>query len=694
MISTTNVLLISSKPHEHAQVRAALEAVRGKPYRLEIASSLADGIARLRQGGIQVALLALNLADSTGLTTLLRIQPKATNLPIIVIVDAAEEDLAASAVERGALDHLTVDQMQPHIVHKALRYATEHTHTLLALKASEQRYRELFQNVTAGVFQTTPDGKFMAANPALVRMLGYDSEDELTELDVARDVYMDPLQRKDWIEAMMRGGEVRNAEMVLKRKDGSKIVVLENSRAVRDADGRVLFFEGALTDITASHELSQQLSYDASHDALTGLVNRREFELRLQRALELTQATGATHAMLYLDLDRLKTINDSCGHVAGDELLRQTGQRLSQRVRAGDVVARLGGDEFAVLLHNCAPNDAMQVANTLLQAVSQSQFVWGSQSFSQGVSIGLVAINPHMRRLAQVMNAADTACYAAKDHGRNRIVVYEEDATSISRRDGDVEWVGRAKRALTENRLFLEAQPIVPLAETGDATHYELLVRMRDDSGRTVPPGAFLPAVERSNLSVRYDRWIIMHALQWLASHPPGIDPSSRFFINLSRDSVADIETPAFVRRAIGEAGVDPKRLGFEITECIAIGNLTRTNHLISDLRRAGCTFGLDDFGSGVSSFAYLKALSVEYLKVDGMYIGNISQDRVDYAMVRSIKEIGHVMGRRVVAESVETPAVLEKLREIGVDYAQGFAVGMPRALEEIGKVSVSDLLL
>jgi diguanylate cyclase (GGDEF)-like protein/PAS domain S-box-containing protein len=692
-MALTTVLLISSRANEHTQVRKALDAIRGKPYRLEIAASLADALARLKQGGIQVAILALDLSDSTGLTTFLRLQPKATNLPILVIVDAANEDLATSAIERGALDSLTLDHLDPQLVHKALIYATERTHTLLALKASEQRYRELFQNVTAGVFQTTPDGKFMAANPALVRMLGYDSEDELVEVDVARDIYMDPLQRQDMVETMMRGGEMRNAEMVLKRRDGTKIVVLENSRAVRDAEGRVLFFEGTLTDITASHELSQQLSYDASHDALTGLVNRREFELRLQRALELTQATGAAHAMLFLDLDRLKTINDSCGHVAGDELLRQTGQRLQQRVRGGDVVARLGGDEFAVLLHNCPPEDAMQVANNLLQAISQSQFAWGTRTFSLGVSIGVVAINSQMRRLAQIMNAADTACYAAKDNGRNRVMLFEEDATTFSKRDGEVEWVSRAKRALSENRLFLEAQPIVPLAAEGEAPHYELLVRMRDDSGRTVPPGAFLPAVERSNLSVRYDRWIVMHALQWLAQNANAIDSRSRFFINLSRDSVGDLETPAFVRRAIAEAGVDPKRVGFEVTECVAIGNLTRANQLITDLRRIGCTFGLDDFGSGVSSFAYLKALGADYLKIDGMFVGNISQDKVDYAMVRSIKEIGHVMGRKIVAESVESTAVLEKLREIGVDYAQGFAVGMPRPLDEIGRLSVADLL-
>jgi diguanylate cyclase (GGDEF)-like protein/PAS domain S-box-containing protein len=693
-MSLTTVLLISSRRSEQERVRAALAAVRGQPYRLEVAASLADALPRFKTDSIDAVLLALNLNDSNGLTTFLRIQPKATQLPIVVVVDPADEDVATSAVERGALDFLTTDQLLPQMIDKVLRYATERTHTLLALKASEQRYRELFHNVTAGVFQTTPDGKFMAANPALVRMLGYESEDELIELDVARDIYMDPGQRAKWIEAMTQGGEVRNAEMTLKRRDGSKIVVLENSRAVRDAEGRVLFFEGTLTDITASHELSQQLSYEASHDALTGLVNRREFELRLQRALELTQATGATHAVLYLDLDRFKSVNDTCGHVAGDELLRQLGQMLAQRVRTLDVVARLGGDEFAVLLHNCGSADAMQVANTLLQSVAQFQFVWGTRTFNLGVSIGVVAIHTQMRRLSQVMSAADAACYAAKDHGRNRVVLYEEDATTVSRRDSEAEWVARAKRALSDNRLFLEAQPIVPLQSGGaDPPHYELLVRMRDDSGRAVPPGAFLPAVERSNLSVRYDRWIIMHALQWIARNPAALGRVDRFFINLSRDSVADAETPAFVRRALAEAGVDPRRVGFEVAESVAIGNLTRANNLIGELRRLGCAFGLDDFGSGVSSFAYLKALGADYLKIDGMFVGNISQDKVDHAMVRSIKEIGHVMGRRIIAEAVESEAVLEKLREIGVDYAQGFAVGVPRPLEELAGVSVADLL-
>jgi EAL domain-containing protein (putative c-di-GMP-specific phosphodiesterase class I) len=292
------------------------------------------------------------------------------------------------------------------------------------------------------------------------------------------------------------------------------------------------------------------------------------------------------------------------------------------------------------------------------------------------------------------MNAADTACYAAKDGGRNRVFVYQEDAAVVARHQGEMEWVVRAKRALVENRLFLEAQPIVSLAPGAEeAPHYELLVRMRDENGRPVPPGAFLPSVERYNLSVRYDRWVIATALDWIKRHESAMARVTRFFINLSKDSVADPETVSFVRQAVAAVAVDPRRLGFEIAETVAIGNLTRANQLINDLRRMGCATSLDDFGSGVSSFAYLKALGVEYLKIDGMFVGSISQDQVDYAMVRSIKDIGHVMGKKIIAESVETPAVLEKLREIGVDYAQGFEIGAPRPIDEIASVAVADLL-
>jgi diguanylate cyclase (GGDEF)-like protein/PAS domain S-box-containing protein len=690
----TNVLLVSARTDVQVEVRSALDAVRGQPYRLEVVASLSDAISAVRTGGVDAILLDLELPESLGLTTFLRLQPKVTSLPVVVLVAEREEDLGRQAVDRGALDFLVLGEVSAQLVDKVLRYATERTHTLKALKASEQRYRELFQNVTAGVFQTTLDGKFMAANPALVRMLGYDSEDELLAVDVARDVYAEPEHRDDWVRSMAQDGEVRNAELMLKRRDGSRLVVLENSRAVRDADGKVLFYEGTLTDITAAHALSQQLTHDATHDPLTGLKNRRELEVRLQHALELTHATGATHALCFMDLDRFKVVNDSCGHVAGDELLRQLGRLLDGKVRSADVVARLGGDEFAVLLQNCGASDALQVANGVLKAIAGFQFVWGQQVFSLGVSIGVVTIDRRFKRLVQVLDAADTACYAAKDSGRNRVVVYRDEDRHAVRDHSESSWVARCRRALTEDRLFLEAQPIRPLAAVEPAPpHFELLVRMRDDSGRSVPPGAFLPTVERHNLSVRYDRWVIDAALGWMRRNADALQGVSRFFINLSRDSVVDPETAVYLRQAFARVGVDPRRLGFEVTERVAVGNLAQSNRLFGELRRLGCAVSLDDFGSGVSSFAYLKALGADYLKIDGTFVGNISQDKVDYAMVRSIKDIGHVMGKKVVAESVESEAILEKLREIGVDYAQGFGVGEPRPIDEICSVAVGDLL-
>jgi diguanylate cyclase (GGDEF)-like protein/PAS domain S-box-containing protein len=685
-MANATVLLIDASADDERLFREELALVRGQPFTLEIARSLGEGLAQLRQRRFDVILLDLNLPDSLGLTTFLRLQPKAGLQPIIVLVGQGDEEIGVEAVERGALDFLIKQQVVSTLLAKALQYATERTHTMLALKASESRYRELYENVVAGVFQTTPDGKFMAANPALVRLLGYASEDELLELSIGEDLYVHAEDRANWLRNMAAAGEIRNAELVLRRKDGRKIVVLENSRTVRDEQGHVLYYEGTLTDITEAHELSRQLSYEASHDALSGLINRREFEIRLQRALDSAQATGTSHAVCYLDLDQFKVINDTCGHVAGDELLRQLAQLLQSRVRSNDVLARLGGDEFGLLLHDCSMTDAVIIANALLKAVEQYQFVWGASTFTVGASIGVVPLSGNFRRITQVLQAADAACYAAKDQGRNRVHVYQEDDAIVAQRHGEMQWVARVKRALAENRFLLEAQPIVPiLAERPPALRsYELLLRMREQDGSIVPPGAFLPAAERYNLTQRLDRWVISNALHWLAANPAKIEQIGRVYVNLSGDSLGDPQLHDFIRAVLDETRVPPTKVGFEITETAAIGNLTRANQLIAELRRLGCAFSLDDFGSGVSSFAYLKALTVDWLKIDGLFVGNIVHDRIDYEMVRSITDIGHVMGKKVVAESVESEAVLERLKQIGVDYAQGVALGAPVELSTL----------
>jgi diguanylate cyclase (GGDEF)-like protein/PAS domain S-box-containing protein len=687
-MASATVLLIDASMDEERLFREELALVRDQPFTLEVARSLAEGLAQLRQRRFDVILLDLNLPDSLGLTTFLRLQPRAGLQPIIVLVGQGDEDVGIEAVERGALDFLVKQQVVSTLLAKALRYATERTHTMLALKASESRYRELYENVVAGVFQMSPDGKFMAANPALVRLLGYASEDELLERSIGEDLYVHAEDRANWLRNMAAAGEIRNAELVLRRKDGRKIVVLENSRAVRDEQGSVLYYEGTLTDITEAHELSRQLSYEASHDALSGLINRREFEIRLQRALDSAQATGTSHAICYLDLDQFKIINDTCGHVAGDELIRQLAQLLQSRVRSNDALARLGGDEFGLLLHDCSLTDAVGIANTLLKAVEQYQFLWGASAFTVGASIGVVPLTGNFRRITQVLQAADAACYAAKDQGRNRVHVYQEDDAVVAQRHGEMQWVSRVKRALNENRFLLEAQPIVPIHQTGTQPpaprSYELLLRMRELDGSIVPPGAFLPAVERYNLTQRVDRWVISSALHWLAANPATTQRIGRVYVNLSGDSLSDPQLHDFIRAVLDETRVQPTKIGFEITETAAIGNLTRANQLIAELRRLGCAFSLDDFGSGVSSFAYLKALTVDWLKIDGLFVGNIVHDRVDHEMVRSISDIGHVMGKKVVAESVESTAVLERLKQIGVDYAQGLALGPPMSLDHM----------
>lgn len=687
--STKKVLLVDANQDDIRLIREELALTRQSNYDLEVVGTLEAAGKRLAAGGIDVVLMDLMLPDTEGITAFLRLYNKAGQVPIIVLVGQADEDLGRMAEEKGALDFLIKQQVVSNLLEKSLRYATERTHTLIALKASELKYRELFQNVTAGVFQSSPDGRFLSANPAMVRLLGYESEEELLALDIARDVYMFPEARENWKQAVEEQGEIRNAELVLRSKDGRKIVVLENARAVRDQAGKVLYFQGAVTDITEAHEQSKQLSYDASHDALTGLVNRREFEIRLERTLETLGPGEPQHAVCYLDLDQFKHINDTCGHVAGDELLRQLGQMLHAKVRQGDTMARLGGDEFGVLLKHCTLENAVHVAKGLLRAIQDFQFVWAKRQFSVGVSIGMVPIDDSFRRGTDVMAAADAACYAAKDRGRNRLHIYQLDDSLNGKGGGDIRWASRVKKALAGDGFQLDAQPIISLASLeGRREYYEVLIRLLDENGRQVPPGAFLPAVDRYNMFPQLDFWVIENTISRLSENPRLLGSVGRIFINLSADTVIEPDFPAAVTHWLRQGRLAPHKLCFEITEAAAQANLTKVNQTITRVRQLGCKFALDDFGAGVSSFAYLKALPVDYLKIDGVYVRDIADDSGDFEIVRAITDVGHAMGREVIAEAVESTRVLAKLREIGVDYVQGFAIAPPRSMDLLGNDS------
>jgi diguanylate cyclase (GGDEF)-like protein len=438
--------------------------------------------------------------------------------------------------------------------------------------------------------------------------------------------------------------------------------------------------------ISQERKLRKQLSYQASHDALTGLINRFEFENHLKDALESAHKEDVTHAMLYIDLDQFKIVNDTCGHVAGDELLRQLSTVLQQRIRGSDLLVRLGGDEFGVLLGNCMPENALKVANGLLNTVQEFRFVWEDKSFVVGASIGVVTIDRDSESIADIMSAADAACYSAKDAGRNRVHIFGRNDKSFVDRYGEMQWVTRINEALAKDNFQLFCQQIMPVGDTGGDSPVliEILVRMKDEGGKLIPPGAFIPAAERYNLMTSLDRWVVKSTIEWLSSNAHITGQLGKCSINLSGQSISDTQFLDYLLRSLAENDVPAEKICFEITETAAITNLSMATHFIAQLKAIGCSFALDDFGSGLSSFAYLKNLPVDYLKIDGSFVKDIVDDPIDEAMVRSINEIGHVMGKETIAEFVENDEILAKLNEIGVDYAQGFGIDMPKPLDQL----------
>jgi diguanylate cyclase (GGDEF)-like protein len=382
------------------------------------------------------------------------------------------------------------------------------------------------------------------------------------------------------------------------------------------------------------------------------------------RVLQSAQGTESEHALCYLDLDQFKVINDICGHIAGDELLRQLSQVLEAKVRRRDTLARLGGDEFGLLMEHCSLRQAGRVAETLQQTIQDFRFIWDERVFSIGASIGLVPIGASSESVTSVLSMADAACYAAKDAGRNRVHIYHEEDIDFARRHGEMELVSQINSALEEDRFHLVSQ-----------------LRMESEAGNTVSPDVFLPAAERYNISVKLDRWVISTAFAWLIGRAEHLEQLHLCSINLSGHSLGDKEFLQFIIRQFEETKLPEAKICFEITETAAIANLENATRFMKTLKERGCRFALDDFGSGLSSFAYLKNLPVDFLKIDGVFVKDIVDDPIALAMVKSINEIGQVLGKKTIAEFVENDIILEKLREIGIDYAQGYGVGRPQRI-------------
>jgi diguanylate cyclase (GGDEF)-like protein/PAS domain S-box-containing protein len=495
------------------------------------------------------------------------------------------------------------------------------------------------------------------------------------------------------VEAAMREGKhvCLDKPTLLINHEGSELAVDNCAAPLRASNGQIIGAVVVLRDVTVARHIEQQLCWQASHDALTGLVNRREFENCLEQAVISAKTSSQQHALCYLDLDQFKLVNDTCGHIAGDELLRQVTALFQSQVRASDTLARLGGDEFGLLLNHCPLESAVGVASKLLERLQEFRYIWQDKTFSVGVSIGLVAIDANTQSVTSVLSAADAACYAAKNKGRNRVHVYQADDRELAIQQSQMQWVARLNQALEDNRFRLYYQSIVPSNQTSSlATHYEILLRLVDEQGNLVSPMAFIPAAERYNLMPTIDRWVIRTLFTSLGQHYRenrnpcqllGGGCDCLYAINLSGTSLNDDQFIDFVRDQLTLHQIPPQVICFEITETVAIANLRQAAQFMRSLKQVGCRFALDDFGSGMSSFAYLKNLPVDYLKIDGGFVKQIVDEPTDLAMVEAINHIGHVMGLQTIAEFVENQAILEKITAIRVDYAQGYGIAPPRPL-------------
>lgn len=686
--SPDRILIVEDDLEDLDLIKEYIGRVRQFPTTLETVSTISEGLQRLIQNDFDVVLLDLSLPDGQGLDTFRSIYARFPEIPILILSGLEDEEVAIAALQEGAQDYLVKGNFDRCLLIRAIRYAIERQHLLQKLRQQKELAQITLKSIGDAVITTDALGKIEYFNPIAERLTGWQIDlvkgIPLVEVfQIFNEITRQPVENP--VEKVLREGDIVGlaSHTVLISRDGTEYAIDDSAAPIRDRDGKLLGAVMVFRDVTESRRLERQLSWQAKHDALTGLANRRAFEEMAIEAISSARENVLEHALCYLDLDQFKIVNDTCGHVAGDELLRQIGLLIEQQIRATDTLARLGGDEFGLLLYRCPLPKARQIAESCRQTIQNFRFSWDGKSFSLGVSIGVVAINAETKDLSSILSAADSACYAAKEKGRNSVHVYLPNDLELARQRGERQWIPKIKQALEENRFCLYCQKIMSVKQGFGEDHYEILLRKFDERGEIVLPMAFIPAAERYDLMPEIDRWVISN---FFANYHNFCEIERRkcakvYAINLSGASVNNREFFSFLSEQFARYPIPPETICFEITETTAIANLNQAVQFIENLKALGCRFALDDFGSGMSSLAYLKNLPVDYLKIDGSFVKNLIGNPIDYAIVDCFNRLSHVMGIQTIAEFVDNQATLEKLQHIGVDYAQGYGIAKPSPL-------------
>jgi diguanylate cyclase (GGDEF)-like protein/PAS domain S-box-containing protein len=552
--------------------------------------------------------------------------------------------------------------------------------------ASEPQLLAL-QSLAEAIITTDKDGRITFLNPAAEHLTGSDAAAALGKLleeivslvdETDRRLLSDPVH-----QALTSGAPVNLSRraLLLSRSNGSERSIELSASPIRNGAQELIGAVVLLHDVTEMRGLARQMSYQATHDALTGLVNRREFERRLEEAIESGHRGAGQHVLCYLDLDRFKLVNDTSGHLAGDSMLREVAKLLRDAVRDSDTVGRVGGDEFGTLLVGCPLDKARQIADDLTRSVGEYRFVWKDKIFNIGVSVGLVEISRESGTLEELWAAADTACYVAKKQGSGRVVVYSARDEALARHTGEIQWLQRLQVALKENRFRLYQQVIVAAHGDDGGPAMEVLLRLQDEAGHELPPAEFMRAAERYRLMGLVDRWVVEATFAALGRGAIPVPAHRSVAINVSGQTLGDAQFLEFVVECFDTSGVAPAQVCFEINESAVVANLDHARRFVGVLHGMGCQFALDDFGSGVGSFSNLKNLPLDYLKIDGSFMRNLAHDTVNQAMVAAMIKLARTLNFKIIAEQVEDAASVEVARRMGVDYLQGYAIGRPQPL-------------